>query len=240
MQIPRHIRFVWSLMGGPGEVPESHRRYLNRWIELHDAWEITVHKKRAILDVVARYPEYPFACYERDIQRADACRPMLLHRYGGVYCDLDVEPHRCLDRLSARYPRANVLLGVETVLSRKESRWVGREMAIRKGIPEVRRRIANYFIASVPGHPFWLETLELIKARAGLPVKEQYDVLYTTGPGIVSEVAEKNAGTFKDVKVVPKRVLDRFITHHCVGGWRDFQVPAFSHVNPQLCRVWPC
>jgi len=220
--IPRHLRFIWGMMEACQEVPQSHRRYLNRWTELHDAWEVAVHKRQEILAVAAQYAEYPFAAYGKDIQRSDACRPMLLHRYGGVYCDLDVEPHRCLDQLFDRYPRANVLLGVETVLSRKESRRIGTVMAIRNGLPEVRRRIANYFMASVPGHPFWLETLDLMRSRAELPVREQYDVLYTTGPDVVTEVAHRSARRFKDVKVVSKRVLDRFITHHCAGGWRDF------------------
>lgn len=220
-KIPQQLRFVWGMLGG-GELPRQQGRYLSRWRELHEGWNLTIHNRQEIADLAAHYPDYPFASYPKDIQRCDVCRLMLLHRQGGVYSDLDVEPSRSLDKLFARYPHAGVILGVEVSLSRKEARWIGQEMAIRQGVPEVRRRIANFFMASVPGHPFWLAALELARSRASLPVRNQYDILYTTGPDVVTETLERNALRFPDVAVVPQHVLEQFITHHCAGSWRDF------------------
>jgi len=220
-RIPKELRFVWGLLGG-GAMPGEAARYLLRWRELHPSWSVTVHDRHNIDRLAASYPEYPFAAYPKDIQRCDVCRLMLLHRYGGVYADLDVEPLACLEYLFTRHPAANVFLGVEVRLSRKEAYRIGREMAIRQGVPEVRRRIANYFMASVPGHPFWKEALELAKARASLPVRDQYDVLYTTGPDVITEALQRNARKFPDLVVVPQYVLKRFITHHQAGTWRDF------------------
>jgi mannosyltransferase OCH1-like enzyme len=221
-RIPRELRFIWGLMDGGDEVPAAYAQFLGPWRALHDTWGMTVHTRREIYDVAEHYADYPFASYPKDVQRSDVCRPMLLHRFGGVYSDLDVEPHACLDELFNRYPWANVILGVEINLSRKLARRIGQQMPIRRGVPEVRRRVANYFMASVPGHPFWLDVLERMKARAHLPVCEQYDILYTTGPDIITETIHQDAARFSDVAVVPKRVLDRFITHHCAGRWRDF------------------
>ena len=59
---------------------------------------------------------------------------------------------------------------------------------IRKGRPEVNIRIANYWMASVAGHSFWKDVLELVQRRSHLNLEEQYDVLYTTGPDVVSEI----------------------------------------------------
>jgi mannosyltransferase OCH1-like enzyme len=221
-RIPHELHFLWGLMDGTKRVPPEYGRFLGPWRDLHNGWNLTIHGREQVYDLAAHYAEYPFASYGKDVQRCDACRPMLLHRLGGVYSDLDVEPRACLQYLFERYPRANVLLGVELILSRRHARRIGQQMPIRSGAPELRRRVANYFMASVPGHPFWIETLEWMKARAHLPVNEQYDVLYTTGPDVITEAIEHNAHRFHDVTVVPKRVLDRFITHHCAGRWRDF------------------
>ncbi|UPR04400.1 hypothetical protein HOP50_16g77410 [Chloropicon primus] len=59
---------------------------------------------------------------------------------------------------------------------------------IRKGRPEQRTRIANYWMMSSPKHAFWVDTLELLQRRSELEVRDQYDVLYITGPDVVSEV----------------------------------------------------
>jgi len=220
-RIPKELRFVWGLLGG-GEMPDKKSRYLTRWRELHDGWNLTVHNRQEMFDLAAHFPEYPFASYGKDIQRCDVCRLMLLAHYGGVYSDLDVEPSACLEQLFARYPKANVFLGVEVSISRNESLRIGLRKGIRQGVPEARRRIANYFMASVPGHPFWKAALEIARLRAGLPVREQYDVLYTTGPDVVTEALQQNEKTFSDVAVIPQHVLDQFIVHHRAGSWRDF------------------
>jgi mannosyltransferase OCH1-like enzyme len=220
-RIPKQLRFVWGMLGG-GELPSKLDRNLRRWRELHQGWNLTVHDGQEVGDLAARYSEYPFASYGKAIQRCDICRLMLLDRYGGVYTDLDVEPTACLDGLFSHYPRANLLLGVEVCLSRKESGRIGREMAIRQGIPEVRRRIANFFMASVPGHPFWKAALQLAKSRASLPVRSQYDILYTTGPDVITETLHRNAKRFSDIAVVPQRLLEQFIGHQRAGSWRDF------------------
>ena len=163
-KIPKQLRFVWGLLGG-GEMPRQQRRYLSH-ARIASDWNLSIHDRQEITDLAAHYSGYPFASYPKDIQRCNVCRLMLLHRYGGVYSDLNVEPCRSLENLFARYPQASVILGVEVCLSPMEARCIGREMAIRQGVPEVRRRIANFFMASVPGHPFWLAALELARSRA--------------------------------------------------------------------------
>lgn len=222
-RIPRQFHFLWGLKDKNGEPPPAYRGYLERWREMHGDWHLAVHGQREIEGLAARYTDYPYASYMMDIQRCDVCRPMLMHRFGGVYSDMDVEPHGCLDHLFAQYARANVLLGVEVEISLREARSIGRQRAIRKGLPEIPRRIGNYFMASTPGHPFWIEVLELMKSRASLPVREPYDVLYTTGPDIITETLHRTEGRFPDVAVIPRKILDRFITHRCDGHWRgDF------------------
>jgi mannosyltransferase OCH1-like enzyme len=220
--IPRQIHFVWGLLGDAAQMPPAARHHLKRWGERHPAWEICVHGPAELERLAAGRPELPYRAYRLGIQRCDAVRPLLLHARGGVYCDLDVRPRRrSLTGLLGRYPRARVLLGVETRLSWWKARRAGRRHPIRQGAPEVRRRIANYFMASAPGHPFWLDVLALMRERVDLPVKEPYDVLYTTGPDVVSEVLARSGHRYPDVQVVPERVLRRFIVHQAWASWRE-------------------
>jgi mannosyltransferase OCH1-like enzyme len=225
MSIPRKLHFLWGLLDAGSEIPAIYQRLLKRWQWWHPSWQIQVHDGPQVERLAGHFPEYPFACYEKDIQRCDVCRPMMLYRYGGFYADLDVESLACLERLPAKYRRANLLLGMERTISRHEVRRIVERHPIRQGVPELRRRIGNYFMASTPGHPFWLDVLELIGSRADLPVRDPYDVLYTTGPDVVSEVAARTRWKYRDVRVLPQRLLQRFITHHQAGGWRDFSRP---------------
>ena len=83
---------------------------------------------------------------------------MLLHKYGGVYIDLDVE---CLKPMSFSGDHAIVLQG--------------------SGVEGV----TNAMMASAPGNPFWLTVLESCQKRAQDP---KYDgPIVQTGPLVVGE-----------------------------------------------------
>ena len=221
--IPKHLRFTWGLLGeDASEIPAFQRGILGQWRALHPAWEIDVFNRERIEEVARAYPDVPYLSLERDIQRCDACRPMLLHRFGGVYADLDVEPLRTLEELLLRCPHAQVLVGVEIELSKAEAQRIGEKHKIRNQTPEVPQRIANYFMASVPGHSFWKDVMELIAERSRLQVHEPYDVLFTTGPDVITEVIHRKASDYDDVEIVSQAVLDRFIRHHQKGSWRTF------------------
>jgi mannosyltransferase OCH1-like enzyme len=71
---------------------------------------------------------------------------MYMYAYGGVYTDLDAESLRPVDEL---------LAGRAAVVA-----VMGTNMRFEHSIP-------NAFMASVPGHPFWLHLLYAIKEMAG-------------------------------------------------------------------------
>lgn len=141
--------------------------------------------RRAFPDLLAIYDAYPLA-----VQRADMFRVVALHAVGGVYLDLDVECDRPLEPLRAQ----RCVLAEEITLSA--------EAAVALGHAE-RLRIANYMFASAPGHPFWLDVLEAMAARAGRPIRSEEDVLESTGPGLLSTVYARKGGAYPDIVVLP-------------------------------------
>lgn len=218
--IPKVIHFTWGLLQRGQSMPSQYRENLNQWVTLNPQWQMQMHDLSSIEAISLKYPSQPFSEYQYDIQRADVCRPMLLHSLGGIYCDLDVVPLQGLDLLFRRYPAAEVLLVEETLLSWWKCILLGLSEPVRQGKPECGRRIANYFMASRSGHPFWLDVLELMKQRCAIPVKRDYDVLYTTGPDVISEIVQSIATQYSEVVIVSKVEIDSFITHQCSGTWR--------------------
>lgn len=83
-------------------------------------------------------------------------RNMYLHRFGGVYADLDLVP---LSPLHLHLPK----------LFDTDSQTVPRAYVGQMGDLEFEHSIPNAFMASSPGHPFWLEPLEYVREHCDDP-----------------------------------------------------------------------
>lgn len=218
-RIPRILHFTWGLLEPERPLPKPYRDQIENWQQRHPEWEIRIHDGHAMRCLAEEFPEIPYDAYARAIQRCDVCRPMLLARHGGVYADLDVTPLDSLETVIREAGDPGALLLTEVVLSVPAAVINGLRRRIRRGRPERRRRIANYLMASEPGHAIWQEVLGLLSERAALSVREDYDVIYTTGPDVITEALTR----LRDRADV--RVLDadrsRACFHHAQdGGWR--------------------
>ena len=92
---------------------------------------------------------------------------------------------------------------------------------IRKGVLEHPIRIANYAFSSKPKNPIFLEVLAEIRRRMFIQraPKRDYDVLYLTGPDVVTSVIYTMNKTVP-INVVSKLVSSSIIEHTCAGEWR--------------------
>lgn len=112
---------------------------------------------------------------------------------------------RPLDELWADLPAAQVVLFEEGLLTWQQAQTAAVSHPIRAGRPEECQRIANYMMASAPvplspfvagvGHRdadsqavyFWSSVIRLLISRVSLRVVTDYDVLFTTGPAMLTE-----------------------------------------------------
>lgn len=96
--IPAIIHQIWMT----GDVPAHLAPLAESWRKQHPSWEYRLWTDASLAtfvkdsyphvwDLYRRYPEM--------IQRVDAARYMLLHHFGGLYADFDVECVRPLDPL---------------------------------------------------------------------------------------------------------------------------------------------
>jgi mannosyltransferase OCH1-like enzyme len=212
------LNFLWGYHEGGGDhLTAEAEDVVSKWRDLNAGWPCIVTRPEET-EILADAGGHPYHEYPYWTQRCDVGRALVMQRDGGVYSDTDVVPHRPIGSLLDRYPHAGVLLAVEVWVGLRFSKDVARRHPIRGGRPEAPRRVAYHFLASVPGHPFWQEVLALMKQRARLPIREEYDVLYTTGPDVVTEAARRTRHA--DVVVVGKRRADRYLTHLGSGSWR--------------------
>jgi hypothetical protein len=73
-------------------------------------------------------------------------------------------------------------------------------------------------MASKPNSIEINDILDLCKERSKLTISEDYDILYTTGPDVVSTVYDNHKN---DIIYVPLSISTKYFSHLCVGHWRD-------------------
>jgi len=229
MQIPRIVHQLWKDENVPArwrEAVSSVRRY-------HKGWEYRLWTDALIDDYMrtnhSRF--YPvFAGMNRHIMRVDVFRYVLMHDFGGLYCDLDYEFVRPYD-----YGDASVVFSLEY------------DVAFGDPVDQV----ANFLFASVPGHPFWRDVLDNLQQHPP-HAAESADVCLVTGPWYLSGMFFKNRSRYDGVRLTskpvfsPRRIRGRrerkfylntgvtYGFHHGWGSWRDRL--SFAYLKEKVAR----
>jgi len=137
IDIPRILHVIW--VGGDNSIPTFLEAHMLRWRELMPDWQVNLWGEDEITD--DHFPEEALqrirAC-NKGAQKADIMRYYILERYGGVYVDADVIPHRNLDE---------VLKGPIVLCHDLDITW---------------QYINIAFMAAVPHHPVIQRACELL------------------------------------------------------------------------------
>lgn len=177
--IPKIVHQTWKTHTVPEHWRESEQSW--RALEKH-GWTYILWDDDEIDAFIARdYPWFiaQFRGYRRGISRADAVRPFLLHKYGGVYVDLDIvaKPDDFL-RFYEMTKDQRVLLP-----------------RTKSGNGVDGHDLTNCFMMSAPGDPFW----EVVWRRLQAPFKDQpakravasvlpyFNTIFSTGPGVICD-----------------------------------------------------
>jgi mannosyltransferase OCH1-like enzyme len=165
------------------------------------------------------YDAYPY-----DTQRWDAARYAILHKFGGLYADLDVAPAGRVDTLL----RGHSLLLPHT--------------------PNL--GLTNALMAGVPGHPFWEQALRALPhyARAWYHVGKHATVLTSTGPTFLWSMYMQNG---KGITLVPASVWGKcsvcqsgcassFFAHGSGSSWHSMDSKIILYVFCALPQLFVC
>lgn len=168
-KIPKIIHQSWK----SNEIPKKFDKWVNSWKNYHQDWEYklwTDKDNRKLIEdhypwFLEIYDSFPFS-----IMRADASRYFYLHKYGGLYTDLDIEALKPLDKYITNY---DLILGSMEDIKKTASK----------------HSIPNAWMLSKPEHPFWLLCIQYIvdKYKNNLNWNNVY-VEGVTGPIMLFDV----------------------------------------------------
>lgn len=143
--IPKIIHQTWKTT----ELPLRWQGFRKAWMKLHPTWKFRLWTDDENMRLVEKdYPEFLglYKSYEYPILKADLVRMLYLHKYGGLYADLDLEPLKPLDEL---LDQPCLVMGME-----------------RGGMGRIINNqdlIINACMASPKGHRFWEMLIEHLK-----------------------------------------------------------------------------
>lgn len=172
MDIPKVLHQTWK----DSQVPPAFSDYVASWKANHPDWEYRlwtdVDNRRFIAEHYSWFLDW-YDAYPRPIQRADAARYFILHKYGGLYVDLD---------FLSRKPITPLLRGRQCVLGVEPPQHC-RQFGVEK-------LVCNALMASVSGHPFFDAVIHQLPEFVDR-VECAQPVLSSTGPLMLTRVYEK-------------------------------------------------
>jgi len=133
------------------------------WIDMHPGWDVKLWSKEANEQLMREdYPWfYPtWAALPREIIKLDAVRYFYLHKYGGVYVDLDTEPLKPMGELFATAGHGSGPTGYNSTAPPIIFAFLsGANAGHTDNVP-------NGWMAAAPGHPFFLRAAVEVAKRA--------------------------------------------------------------------------
>lgn len=180
--IPRLIHQTWKNT----DVPSDWLQSQDKWIEYHTGWSYRLWTDNDLRELVKSHYSDLLEIYdnfEYNIQRVDLGRTLILHKFGGIYCDLDVVPSKSF----------------EAFINYIESQHVSEELSALAETPNGMGSygLSNFLMVSTPGARLWQHYWNYIKNEgwSALPWYlrllmrgRHYKVMLTTGPTAISTV----------------------------------------------------
>ncbi|KAL9630835.1 MAG: hypothetical protein Q9164_006217 [Protoblastenia rupestris] len=156
-------------------LPAKFQRWSATCQKANPDWEYVLWSDKDNLELITRFAPWFLKTYKdlkSEIYRADAIRNVYMHVFGGVYADLDTECIKSYDSLFAKYnistapyPKLNITLPPVSLKNDTIPPPPTRKAFLgRMGTDDnSEHSIPNAWMASTPGHPFWLLPLEKIR-----------------------------------------------------------------------------
>jgi mannosyltransferase OCH1-like enzyme len=198
--IPKIIHQTWK--GQPDTLPPNWVDSYNTWKSLAQEYGFTYmywDDKDIDKFIETYYPWFinKFRAYPHGIQRADTFRYFVLYHYGGLYSDFDNVPSR--EFFSQFWPQ-HQYHGIVFGLC-KPGNSVGDQ------------DITNAIMLSVPKHNLWVHVFTLLHdpclinkwKSVGMHIY-CFEVIFSTGPGIVSDAYHSAAPSLKRNVIVTDKL----------------------------------
>lgn len=165
------------------DIPDLHKPWVESWKTYNPDYEYILWDDNENRDFVKKY--YPdhlkiYDSFPVEIYRADYVRYLFLHKYGGIYTDIDIECLRNFDSLFEEEKHSDIIIASTSPA----------HIYKPKGQEEIHCNIANDIMISKPGNDLWFAVTDVIKEKTKLLLKKELDHInpdYITGPASLYE-----------------------------------------------------
>jgi mannosyltransferase OCH1-like enzyme len=175
LEIPKIIHQTWKTT----KVPTQWQAWQRSWQEYHPTWEYRLWTDEMNRDFIAQSYAWFLPIYDSytdNIKRADAIRYFLMHHFGGIYVDLDLQCLKPIDKLLGEE---------ELVMGWEPAAHISRYASEHRGLKYL---VCNAFLASRPAHPFWEHVFKHL-----VESKDAVGVLDSTGPFMLTRAYDSYA-----------------------------------------------
>lgn len=153
---------------------ESLRKYRDSWLNQNPSWTYVCWNLEKCKDLVKNYycqHKEMYDNYPYPIQKCDTVRYFILHRYGGLYADMDYYCKRSWDEVLNNYTNDIYLVETPNKISDET-------------------HVSNSLMYSRAGHVFWNKLFIELEKNQETPLYygKHVTIMFTTGPGILNRV----------------------------------------------------
>ena len=150
------------------------RKYRESWIVKNPNWTYICWNLDRCNELVKKHYLHHKEMYENYIyviQKCDTVRYFILHRYGGLYADMDYYCLRSWDQVIKDFPGDFYLVETPNKIFNKI-------------------HISNSLMYSRPGHPYWNKLFIELEQNQTSPLyySKHMTIMFTTGPAILNRV----------------------------------------------------
>lgn len=181
--VPKLIHQTWK----DKNIPKKWKKAQQSCIDNHKDYTYKLWTDEEGLDLIKK--EYPwflktYQSYPYDIQRVDAVRYFILHKYGGIYIDLDVGCNQKLEFMRQAEFTAPLTYPVG---------------------------ISNDVMSSVPGSRYLERAIHRLKSWNHWLFIKYIQVMFGTGPMfLTSQYATAHSKVTRDVRVIPAPLYGKY------------------------------
>jgi mannosyltransferase OCH1-like enzyme len=195
--IPKIIHQTWKTEVVPAHWESSHQGWKNYEKEGWTYYLWTDRDNRELIRTNFPWFLSKYDSYKHGIQKADAIRYFILYKYGGVYTDLDIEPKNTFKEFYELYKIHNVCIPFS-----------------REGNTSGKQKFSNCFMMSKPRSDFWPVVWDLLYHpfkinpwKKPLTILHHFNIIFTTGPGIISDAVNIYRKKGKDIAIIPNHLV---------------------------------
>ena len=214
--IPKIIHQSWKTNDIPHDIYK--KEWIDSWLKKNPDWEYKLWTDEDNRNLIKEhYPQYLdlYDSYQTGVSKADIARYFYMHKYGGVYVDLDFKCLKPLDEL---------LNGEVILLGKQKMKKSGGE--IEKNV------IPNAFKYSIPEQKFWLDCIDLLPESKYNEEGIHNNPEYATGPIFLFKCLERLKP--KNVKIVDPEILYP-ISWQLDGSAAKDSVKDEWYLDPEKC-----